>query len=159
MYINKVKHNGKLYLGINSQDTWLPLSALLPAAIEALSDDVDTAAGDARAAFVSPGSYIDQEYQLAKQEAASWLNGDKDPNSVPSSLADHMAMFDVDADVAAHEILATAEAWEQALSGIRRARLGGKAAVRAAETIEAAEQAAQSAIAELNAIRPAEGAL
>ena len=70
-----------------------------------------------------------------------------------------MAMFDVGAEQAAQEIVETAAQWEQALTLIRRARLGGKAVVRAAETIEAKEQAAQDAIAALNAIRPQEGAL
>jgi hypothetical protein len=128
------------------------------AAIPSLCDSVDQAAGKARSAFVSPGSYIDQEYLLAKQEAQAWLDGGKDLNAIPSSVEDHMAMFDVDAETAAQEIVATAAQWEQALTQIRRARLGGKAAVRNAETIEAKEAAAADAIATLNDIRPQEGA-
>ena len=49
----------------------------------------------------------------------------------------------VGAEAAAQEIVATAEAWETALREIRQLRLGGKAAVRKAETIEAAEAAAK----------------
>lgn len=157
MYIAKVKHDGNLYLGIHSQETWLPLSAVLPAAMAQLSDDIDTAAGNARAAFVSPGSYIDQEYLLAKQEAQAWLDNGKDANAIPSSVSDHMAMFEVEAEAAANEIVATAEAWETALREIRQLRLGGKAAVRQAETIEAAEVAAEGAIDQLNRYRPPEG--
>ena len=157
MYIAKVKHDGNLYLGIHSQETWLPLSAVLPAAMAQLSDDIDTAAGNARAAFVSPGSYIDQEYLLAKQEAQAWLDNGKDANAIPSSVSDHMAMFEVGAEAAAQEIVATAEAWETALREIRQLRLGGKAAVRQAETIEAAEVAAEGAIDQLNRYRPTEG--
>lgn len=157
MYIAKVKHDGNLYLGIHSQETWLPLSAVLPAAMAQLSDDIDTAAGNARAAFVSPGSYIDQEYLLAKQEAQAWLDNGKDANAIPSSVSDHMAMFEVGAEAAATEIVATAEAWETALREIRQLRLGGKAAVRQAETIEAAEAAAKEAIEQLKRYRPPEG--
>lgn len=157
MYIAKVKHDGNLYLGIHSQETWLPLSAVLAAAMSQLSDDIDTAAGNARAAFVSPGSYIDQEYLLAKQEAQAWLDNGKDANAIPSSVSDHMAMFEVEAEAAATEIVATAEAWETALREIRQLRLGGKAAVRQAETIEAAEAAAKEAIEQLNRYRPPKG--
>lgn len=157
MYIEKVKHNGKIHIGVSTVDTSLPASSLLPAAQSQLGRDIDTAAGNARAAFVSPGSYIDQEYLLAKQEAQAWLDNGKDANAIPSSVEDHMAMFEVGAAVAAQEIVATAEAWETALREIRQLRLGGKAAVRKAETIEAAEAAAKEAIEQLNRYRPTEG--
>lgn len=159
MHLEKVVYNGKIHIGVSTADTSLPLSALLPAAQKQLGDDIDTAAGNARAAFVSPGSYIDQEYLLAKQEALTWVEQGKDESDVPSSVADHMAMFDVGAKEAANVIIETAEQWEQALTLVRRARLAGKAAVRDADSIEAAEQAAQTSIVELEAIRPEEGAL
>lgn len=134
----------------------LPLEELLNAVNAQLSDEIDTAAGNARAAFVSPGSYIDQEYLLAKQEAGEWLANGKDEKAIPSSVSDHMAMFEVSAEAAAQEIVATAEAWETALRDIRNLRLGGKAAVQRADTIEAAEEAAQQAIEQLNRYRPPE---
>ncbi|WP_159176388.1 MULTISPECIES: hypothetical protein [Halomonadaceae] len=121
-----------------------------------MSTRIDTAAGNARAAFVSPGSYIDQEYLLAKQEAGEWLANGKDETAIPSSVSDHMAMFGVSAEAAAQEIVATAEAWETALRDIRNLRLGGKAAVQRADTIEAAEEAAQQTIEQLNRYRPPE---
>lgn len=154
MIIGKVSNGGSTAWNLDSETTNLPLSILLPAAQAQLGSDIDTAAGNARAAFVSPGSYIDQEYLLAKQEAADWLANGKDENAIPSSVSDHMAMFEVDAETAATEIVATAEQWEQALGAIRSARLGGKAAVRRADTIEAAEAAAQQAIEQLNRYRP-----
>lgn len=159
MLISKIEHAGKTHWNIDTETKELPLTVVLTAAQKQLGQGVDKAAGSARASFVSPGSYIDQEYLLAKQEAQAWLDGGKDQNAIPSSVQDHIDMFDVGAEAAAQEIVATAEQWEQALGLIRRARLGGKTAVRSAETIEAAEQAAQTAIAELNAIRPPEGAL
>ncbi len=162
MQIEKVRHNGRSYTNASYEDLiahGVPHQVVMQSAATQLGRDVDAAAGVARSAFVSPGPYIDQEYQQAKQEAQAWLDGGKDANAIPSSVSDHMAMFGVGAEAAATEIVATAEQWEQALSTIRSARLGGKAAVRSAETVEAAEQAAKAAIAELNAIRPPEGSL
>ena len=159
MVILEVKHSGSTHFNVDSTKTELPLSSVMRAALIQLGNNIDTAAGRARASFVSPGSYIDQEYLLAKTEAQAWLDGGKDQSAIPSSVEDHMAMFDVGAEQAAQEIVETAAQWEQALTLIRRARLGGKAVVRAAETIEAKEQAAQDAIAALNDIRPREGAL
>lgn len=160
--MKEITYQGRHYTNYSIEgllELGIPSDFILNKYKQSLNNDIDIAAGRARAAFVSPGSYIDQEYLLAKQEAQTWLDGGKDQNAIPSSVQDHIDMFDVGAEAAAQEIVATAEQWEQALGLIRRARLGGKTAVRSAETIEAAEQAAQAAIAELNAIRPPEGAL
>ncbi len=157
MLLTKVDYQERTHWNVDTRDSALPLSVLLSVAQLQLGKHIDTAAGNARAAFVSPGSYIDQEYLLAKQEAQSWLEGGKDANAIPSSVSDHMAMFEVGAEAAAQEIVATAEAWETALREIRQLRLGGKAAVRQAETIEAAEAAAKGAIEQLNRYRPPEG--
>jgi|TARA_A100001518_G_scaffold3822_1_gene4386 hypothetical protein len=160
MIIKSLNYNGVIY-------SFTPVEELVSAGVAAdaivlalqsqLSNDIDTAAGTARASFVSPGSYIDQEYLLAKQEAQAWLDNGKDANAIPSSVEDHMAMFEVGAEAAATEIVATAKAWENALREIRQLRLGGKASVRQAETIEAAEAAAKGAIEQLNRYRPPEG--
>lgn len=160
MLISNIKHEGKEYWNIDTDNfKKVPLSTMLKAAINVLGKDIDTAAGKARTAFVSPGSYIDQEYLLAKQEATDWLANGKDESAIPSSVQDHISMFDVDAETAATEIVATAEQWEQALGAIRSARLGGKATVSRATTIEEAEEAAQQAIEQLNQYRPPEDAL
>lgn len=161
MEIN-VRHNGVSYSNFDpavAVNAGMSAAAVVTAVHDTLSKLIDSAAGQARAAFVSPGTLVEQEYHLAKQEASDWLANGKDETAIPSSVADHMSMFDVGAEAAAQEIVTTAEQWEQALATIRSARLGGKAAVRSAETIEAAEQAAKAAVAELNAIRPPEGAL
>lgn len=157
MLIDKVILENETIYGVDTDATSIPMNRLISAAQLQLYNLIDTAAGNARAAFVSPGSYIDQEYLLAKQEAQAWLDNGKDANAIPSSVSDHMAMFEVGAEAAATEIVATAEAWETALREIRQLRLGGKAAVRKAETIEAAEAAAQAAIEQLNRYRPPEG--
>lgn len=134
----------------------VPHKVVMSAVQARMAERIDTAAGAARAAFVSPGSYIDQEYLLVKQESQAWLDNGKDANAIPSSVSDHMAMFEVGAEAAATEIVATAEAWEIALREIRQLRLGGKAAVRQAETIKTAEAAAKAAIEHLNRYRPPE---
>lgn len=159
MIIEYIEHDGATHFNVDPSESSIPEPALLLALQAQLGGSIDTAAGRARASFVSPGTLVEQEYHLAKQEASDWLANGKDETAIPSSVADHMAMFDVGAEASAQEIVATAELWEQALATIRSARLGGKAAVRGAETIEAADAAAQVAIANLNAIRPPEGAL
>ncbi|WP_447042538.1 hypothetical protein [Vreelandella sp. H-I2] len=156
MFLN-INYNGKMYSEWEPDklvNSGVPAGLVVSKARESLSAHIDTAAGNARAAFVSPGSYIDQEYLLAKQEATEWLAGGKDATAIPSSVNDHMAMFEVGAEAAALEIVATAEAWETALREIRQLRLGGKAAVHQAETIEEAEEVAQQAIEQLNRYRP-----
>ncbi|MGP9466737.1 hypothetical protein ACT3RU_06930 [Halomonas sp. TP35] len=157
-----ISHGNKSYVNWSVADllhAGVPAETVLSHIHSRLNNDIDTAAGNARAAFVSPGSYIDQEYLLAKAEAAEWLANGKEANAIPSSVQDHISMFEVDAEAAAKEIVATAAEWEQALGAIRSARLGGKAAVSRAATIEEAEAAAQQAIEQLNQYRPQEGAL
>lgn len=159
MQISSIKYDGSVYLAMTVdklQQKGVPVEVIVRKLHDNLSHQIDTAAGNARAAFVSPGSYIDQEYLLAKQEAGEWLANGKDETAIPSSISDHMAMFEVSAEAAAQEIVATAEAWETALRDIRNLRLGGKAAVQRADTIEAAEEAAQQAIKQLNLYRPPE---
>ncbi|MDQ7735518.1 hypothetical protein QT231_22695 [Halomonas sp. SpR1] len=160
--IRVISYAGNEHYGLSFEQAaakGIPNEVIISALNNELGRDIDTVAGNARAAFVSPGSYIDQEYLLAKQEASEWLAGGKDETAIPSSVQDHIDMFGVSAEAAAQEIVATAEQWEQALGAIRSVRLGGKAAVSRAETIEAAEQAAKEAVAALNAIRPPESSL
>lgn len=155
--ILSLTHNGVSYAQVSAEDLiqkGVPADVVVGAVHTTLGASIDTAAGRARAAFVSPGTLVEQEYHLSKQEASDWLANGKDETAIPSSVADHMVMFDVGAEAAAQEIVATAEQWEQALATIRSARLRGKAAVSNAETIEAAELAAKAAIDALNAIRP-----
>ncbi|MGM0535540.1 MAG: hypothetical protein ACQER5_05635 [Pseudomonadota bacterium] len=159
MIIRKIEHEGAVHFNVDPLNTSIPASALVLALHAQLGGDIDTAAGKARNAFVSPGELIEQEYQLAKREAQEWLDAGADESDVPTCVQDHADTFAVTVTEAANEIVTTGEAWEQAMRDIRTLRLKGKAAVRAADTIEGAEQAAKDAIAELNAIRPPEGTL
>ncbi|WP_447928384.1 hypothetical protein [Vreelandella sp. EE27] len=154
MLINSATIGDSVVYGVDTDTTTIPLNKLLSAAHDQLGANIDKAAGLAREAFVSPGAYIDQEYQLAKTEAANWLANGKDAKAIPSSVQDHITMFEVKAEAAAKSIIATAEQWETALREIRNLRLGGKAKVQRAETIEAAEEAGNEAITNLNQYRP-----
>ncbi|MDX5979638.1 hypothetical protein [Vreelandella alkaliphila] len=154
MIIGRLNHGGSTHWNVDTETTEIPFDAILSGVQLSFERDIDNAAGAARAAFVSPGSYIDQEYLLAKQEASEWLANGKDESSVPASVADHVAMTGQTTEEAANEIVATAEQWEQALSAIRSLRLAGKTAVRQSETVEAKEAAAQNAITQLKAFRP-----
>lgn len=157
MYLNSLQYNGSTYLAITSDELLakgVPEEVIVQQMHIDLGRQIDSAAGLARAAFVSDGAHIDQEYLLAKQDAGDWLAGGKDEGAIPASVADHMAMTGQSAEEAAQEIVATAGQWEQALGAIRSLRLGGKSAVRKTVTIDAAFQAARDAITQLNAFRP-----
>ena len=130
------------------------VSDLVDSATAQLGRDIDTAAGNARAAFVSPGALIEQEYLVAQRAAETWLNDGADANAVPPSVQDHADVYNVTPQEAAIEIVATAAQWEQVMQQVRHLRMQGKAAVRAADTIDAAEQAAQQTIEQLNRFRP-----
>lgn len=129
-------------------------TALITAAHSQLNRTIDTAAGNARAAFVSPGALVEQEYKLIQQEADAWLEAGADETKVPGYLQAHLDAYGGTAQQAVDAILGKAAQLNEALMHIRSLRMQGKAAVRAAETIDAAEQAAQQAIAQLNRFRP-----
>ncbi|MFP3441017.1 hypothetical protein R0K18_25100, partial [Pantoea sp. SIMBA_133] len=96
MKIKQLKHNEVIYsdfLSVDLLEKGVPLEVVMNAAHGQLGIDIDNDAGNARAAFVSPGSYIDQEYLLAKQEAGEWLANGKDETAIPSSVQDHIDMF------------------------------------------------------------------
>ena len=92
MIVEKIAYAGNVLFGLTATEATgqgVPPEAIMLAIQAQLGRDIDTAAGNARAAFVSPGSYIDQEYLLAKQEASEWLAGGKDEATIPSSVQDH----------------------------------------------------------------------
>ena len=49
MHLEKVVYNGKITIGVSTHNTSIPLEALLPAAQKQLGENIDTAAGEARA--------------------------------------------------------------------------------------------------------------
>ncbi|AWL12805.1 hypothetical protein HMF8227_02353 [Saliniradius amylolyticus] len=130
-------------LGINANDSGDALKTALKAAI-------DTAAGSVRKAYVSQGQLVEEEYHLAKQHAEGW-DGSGDAPATVQAWADASGLSTAEAK---DDILATATAWEQALTAIRAARLSGKAAVSGATDDDEALNAAETAIAQLNALMP-----
>ncbi|MGP9633803.1 hypothetical protein ACT3R7_12120 [Halomonas sp. AOP43-A1-21] len=150
--IRVISHENAQHFGLSFDQALakgIPEEVIYTALHAELGRDIDTAAGNARAMFVSPGSYIDQEYLLVKHEATAWLDSGSDESSIPASVRDHMNMTELDAKTSAQIIVATAEDWEQALRQIRTLRLNGKSAVIKAETFEGKNQAAYAAIAQL----------
>ncbi|HBK37889.1 MAG TPA: hypothetical protein DDZ35_14305, partial [Halomonas sp.] len=60
MLIDKVVLENETIYGVDTDATSIPVNRLISAAQLQLYNLIDTAAGNARASFVSPGSYIDQ---------------------------------------------------------------------------------------------------
>lgn len=115
---------------------------------------IDNAAGNARAAFPSPGSLVDAEYYLAERQAREYKAAGYS-GAVPGSVQSWADASGMTAQAAADDIIATADQWYGVLEVIRSARLAGKAAVDAAADHAAVDAAAASAVAALDTIRPA----
>lgn len=115
---------------------------------------IDTASGNARAAFPSPGSLVDAEYYLAERQAREYKSAGYS-GAVPGSVQSWMDASGMTAQQAADDIIATADQWYGVLELIRSARLAGKAAVDAAADHAAVDAAAAASVATLDAIRPA----
>lgn len=118
---------------------------------------IDLSAGNARQRYVSAGQLIEEEYRQAHDSVKKWrLEGDPS-NAVPDDVQSWADAAGITAEEAAADIEATAASWSAALSAIRFARLNGKAAVDAAEDLNAAHDmraAAEPYIQQLDAIGP-----
>lgn len=119
---------------------------------KAAKDAIDAAAGEARAAFVSVGWGVEEEYRLAKAETDAWIAAGKPADAVPPSVAVWAQARGWTAEQAAQDILDTEAAWMAALAAIRQARLLGKAAVDAAADDADFDAVAAPYIAQLAAI-------
>lgn len=120
------------------------VQASLCACIDSAADEVYIAIGGP-----SPGRLA--EYNQANDDAvafaAAGYTGD-----VPATISCWVQAAGLTAQQACDDILATASAWGNALIAIRSARLLGKAAVNAADSVQAAHAAANAAIADLRAV-------
>jgi hypothetical protein len=115
-----------------------PLDELKARAI----DQIDVAAGSARAAWVSKGAHLDAEYLRAVEQAEAYqadpdgsypaLQADIDAGTQDPRLGRTVQTLAEAADL----ILYTRGVWMAALDQIRATRLSAKAAVRAATTAE-----------------------
>lgn len=146
--------NGKQII---ADDNGYPVLSDIPPVSESdrrefTKEQIDTAAGMARNRFVSPGTLIDAEYLQAESAARSYADSNYS-GEVPSSIQSWSDATGMTAEVAADDILATAQQWRNVLDQIRAIRLSGKAAVEAAPdgNIEAT---AKLYIDQLNALQP-----
>ena len=132
----------------------VPESAVLPVFSAALDALVDRKAEAMREGLMTPGIGQAMEYQEAQAEAAAALSAPSNASAVLYPMLAASIGVDIDpstkapaTDVlgVARAVNATHDAWVTAGAAIRKARLGGKAAIDAAGTVAAAA-AAYSAI-------------
>ena len=99
----------------------------------------------------SPGLLA--EYQQANADATSFKGAGYPASDVPSTVACWATASGMTAQAAADNIIATASAWYACLDAIRQARLIGKSNVNKAATTADAQTAANSAIAQIQAVQ------
>ncbi|RKR02588.1 hypothetical protein C7446_2306 [Kushneria sinocarnis] len=116
---------------------------------------IDTRAGAVRAAYASDGILVDAEYQQALTAAQNWDAAGRPADDVPDDVQAWADATGNDAGWAADDIISTAEAWSHALSQIRRVRLTGKEAIRAAADDADFDALAQQYIDQLEQIEAA----
>lgn len=115
---------------------------------------IDTAAGSARARYVSAGQLIEEEYRLALQQAQQWRLAGNPADDVPQAVQDWADAADMTVEEAAMHIEQTDAAWQQILLSIRQVRLTGKAAINAAQDDADFKAVARPYIDQLNAMQP-----
>lgn len=120
------------------------------------SRDVDNAAGEARTRFITDVPGQQAVYMEKRAEAIAFISAHAvSPGSaVPGPhIAAEAAATGKAPIVLASEVMANANAWLNTYSpAIEAARVGGKAAVDAATTPEAAQAACDSAVATIRAL-------
>jgi len=96
---------------------------------------IDNLCGSARAQIASPGAFIDQEYQMAYDDAVAYQAAGYS-GLVPDSVQCWADAKGWTAQQSADDIIATKTAFKAVIEAIRRLRLIGKASVDAAVTPE-----------------------
>lgn len=115
-----------------------------------LCSDVDASADATYIAIGGPSPGRLAEYQQAKADAIAFKDAGY-TGTVPSTVQSWATASGMTAQAAADNILATAAQWGAALDYIRAQRLLGKANVNAAVDATSAQNAADSAIANIRA--------
>lgn len=116
--------------------------------------DIDTAAGSARARFVSAGQLVEEEYRLALQQTQAWRTAGNPADDIPAAIQDWSSAAGITPEQAAQSIEQTATAWEGVLLSVRQLRLNGKAAIDNAADDADFSAIAQGYIDQLNALKP-----
>jgi len=116
-------------------------SAITEARKEAAMNGIDTAAGDARMRFASPGWLVEEEYRQAFEAVRAWREAGSPIDDVPSEIQTAADYEELDIEGAATSIEQTAAAWRDMLAAIRDLRLNGKRMVMesTAETLRQVE--------------------
>ena len=131
-----------------------PVAEVAPAARLRAKVAIDTAAGSARARYVSAGELVEQEYLQAKRSVEEWRAAGSPAGSVPEDIMVWADASGMSAEQAAQEIEATAAGWAQVITAIRQIRLTGKAAIDAAADAADYTATAQPYIDQLDAMQP-----
>lgn len=127
----------------------------LVAAMHYAAIDIDHAAGQARLRYITDVPGQQAVYLLKLSEAEAYVAAYAlDTNATPGPhLAAEATATAATAISVAEAVVALATLWNTQLSpAIEGARMGGKAAVAAAATVEAVESARDAAISALSAI-------
>lgn len=119
--------------------------------LEELLLSIDNAADSARQRIVGDAVRV-VEYQVAEADATAYKTAGY-TGAVPASVGVWAQAKGWTAQQAADDILAAAASWQQALIGLRQARLMGKEAVRQATDISAASDAAAQAVSQIKYIQ------
>lgn len=99
-------------------------------------DQIDQACGGKRAAAVSQGDYISEEYRRAYEDALTYKAAGY-TGTVPLSVKSWKDVSGMTNKAAADDIIATRDSYMALLDAVRTIRLSGKAAVDAAATPDA----------------------
>lgn len=119
-----------------------------------LKDSIDTKAGVVRAAYVSEGALIEEEYRLALQQAKDWRALGSPAGAVPLSVSDWAVASGMTNEQAAADIEQTSTYWDGVLLSVRKCRLDGKAAVDNAGVNDDLEAIAQTCLDQLEQLIP-----
>jgi hypothetical protein len=138
-----VTFNGELFAGYDYK--LLPLEAARIAAAQ----QIDQAADSARRTVLGD-SLRAVEYQKAAAEARAFA-ADGYVGVMPPSVQAWADAAELQPQAAADSIIVEADAWQAALYAIRAARLKGKQRVLKADSHDAAEALADTAIADIRA--------
>lgn len=98
-------------------------------------DNIDVTCGNIRESVVSRGSFVEEEYRVAYEEAVAFKNAGY-TGTVPQSVQTWADVSGNTAWWAADDIISTRDHYVELLNSVRDLRLRSKAAIDAADTPE-----------------------
>lgn len=118
---------------------------------DSAKDQIDIAAGAARAKFSAPGELIDQEYLLVSDQVKKWRDASSPADNVPTAITAWATASGQTNEQAASDIETTSAEWNSVLMTIREIRLVGKKAIDDA-TAENVDSVLSSYLGQLKAV-------